>query len=42
MEETVTIKITVEVVGSPETEVKVDSVTIGNITIPTIVVDEAN
>lgn len=39
MEENVVIKITVEVVGSPDTKITVDSVTIGNIVIPDIVVE---
>lgn len=39
MEENIVIKIKIEVEGSPETEVKVDSVTIGNIQIPAIVVE---
>jgi hypothetical protein len=42
MEETISIKIKIEVEGSPETKVTVDSVTIGNITIPAIVVNESN
>lgn len=39
MEENVTIKVKIEVEGSPNTKVTVDTVTIGNVTIPAIVVD---
>ena len=39
MEENVVIKVKIEVEGSPETKITVDSVTIGNITIPAIVVN---
>lgn len=40
MEENIVIKVKIEVVGSPETKIKVDSVTIGNINIPVVVVNE--
>lgn len=40
MEENIVIKIKIEVEGSPETKVTVDSVTIGNITIPVVVVTD--
>jgi hypothetical protein len=39
MEENIIIKITVEVVGSPETKITVDSVTIGDIKIPNLIVE---
>jgi hypothetical protein len=42
MEENITIRIRIEVEGSPETKIKVESVTIENIKINAIVVDETN